>query len=303
MSDLVKFEFHGDVLDVVPVETRHCVVIRSITDALGVDYSSQLKGTSMARKKNTVVQVVPSPKEATSGKARPNAKPQTPQGKTPPEVGQYGEAPDGRHYLVQEVTDDGASIRYPDGSTELVDYDVWPDYSPWPDIDQQEYRDGYEEELPKGESAPDEVPTIPAADAEERARWAWVDEAIKSRSLERLAATVAEIEAVITELDAELAATKADLGKRLKTARARRSDVIHELEELTHTWVLDDALEVAYLVSKDNAIKLDGLIVSRNGQTEYNREILQREIDALAKKTRPMIPSDRQEALPFAAEG
>lgn len=45
MTDIVPFKFHGDTLDVVEPKTRPCVVIRSITDALGLDYSAQLKRT------------------------------------------------------------------------------------------------------------------------------------------------------------------------------------------------------------------------------------------------------------------
>jgi hypothetical protein len=60
-TDLVKFEFHGDMLDVVPTETRHCVVIRSITDALGLNYNAiqnRIRRTEWARK-GSVMMTVP----------------------------------------------------------------------------------------------------------------------------------------------------------------------------------------------------------------------------------------------------
>ena len=43
MNEIVKFEFHGDALDVVDPKDHPSVVIRSITDALGLDFSAQLK--------------------------------------------------------------------------------------------------------------------------------------------------------------------------------------------------------------------------------------------------------------------
>ncbi len=145
-----------------------------------------------------------------------------------------------------------------------------------------------------------------SASSEEAARWAWVDDAIKSRSLARLAEVLTDIERIKLELDTELSDTKADLGKRIKTCKARRSDVIHEIEELTHVWVLDNAIEVAYLVHADSQAKVESLIQDRNDEEDGDtRESLQRAIDGIAKKTRPMQPADNQEALPFgdAAEG
>ena len=52
-TEIVKFEFHEDTLDIVDPKARPAVVIRTITDALGLDYSAQLKRTkrlSWARK-------------------------------------------------------------------------------------------------------------------------------------------------------------------------------------------------------------------------------------------------------------
>jgi hypothetical protein len=61
MPDIVKFDFHNDVLDVVQADTRHCVVIRSITEALGLDYNAlqnRIRRTEWA-KKGSVMMTVP----------------------------------------------------------------------------------------------------------------------------------------------------------------------------------------------------------------------------------------------------
>jgi hypothetical protein len=159
---------------------------------------------------------------------------------------------------------------------------------------------------PEPEDDVEESQDTPEAESASAAntQWAWVDEAIRSKSLDRLAEVLTDIERLKTELDTELANVKADLGGRIKTCSARRSDVIHEIEELTHAWVLDHAIEVAYLVHSDAEAKVEGLIQDRNDEEDADtRESLQRAIDAIAKKTRPMQPADNQESLPFAAEG
>lgn len=58
-NDIVKFEFHGDVLDIVPADTRHCVVVRSITDALGLDHSGLLQRLRRVSWGKTCVGMIP----------------------------------------------------------------------------------------------------------------------------------------------------------------------------------------------------------------------------------------------------
>lgn len=151
------------------------------------------------------------------------------------------------------------------------------------------------------ENDPDELPVLPP---EPPSRWAWVDEALKTKNVERLAEVLTDIQRLKIELETELASTKADLGQRIKTAAARMADVINEIESLTHTWVLDRRCEVAYLVHSSVAARAEHCIDQMSlNLDEVEFEQLSSELAALSKKTRPLAPSDLQESLPLALEG
>jgi hypothetical protein len=144
----------------------------------------------------------------------------------------------------------------------------------------------------------DEIETQEAQEAQEAPVWTVpdlagipVDDALNSRSLSRIAEVLTDVERVINELELELSNTKTDLGKRIKVVRSRRADLIHELEELTHTWVSDHVSGVAYLVAVDSVQNMDRAIAAQDHP----------QIILLAKRTRPLAQDDLQERL-FAAE-
>lgn len=62
------------------------------------------------------------------------------------EVGSYGEDPDGAHYRVSAVSPDSVVVEYPNKTTKRISAGIWPAYAPNPDIDQQDYRDAFEQE-------------------------------------------------------------------------------------------------------------------------------------------------------------
>lgn len=144
---------------------------------------------------------------------------------------------------------------------------------------------------PEPESEPEPEPVAEPGPAD-LARFD-IDGAIRSRSLERVSEVLTDVERVLGELETELGDVKADLGRRIKVVRARRADLIHEIETLTHDWVCDHAAGVAYLVHRDRIDELTSAIDTGD----------QAAILALAKTTRPLGQDDLQEGLPFAAEG
>jgi len=97
-----------------------------------------------------------------------------------------------------------------------------------------------------------------------------IDAAIRSRSVDFLAEVLTDIERVRDELETELAEVKASMGKRIKLVKARLSDVIHEIEGVTHEWVVVPEDGVAYLKSK-----LDGRVKKTRplAQEEYTPEL------------------------------
>lgn len=245
----------------------------------------------MARKKNVALKAVANEPPAANPETSPDSGPPA------PEVGMYGEDPFGDHYVVQIVLDDYVTIRYPKGETRSVDYDEWPGYAPHRDVDPQDYRDAFEQD---DEGVPTEAPRPVCVDLDLEA----IDEAIKSRVLDRIAAVLTDVERVHGELETELATVKADLGKRIKTVRARRADLIHEIEEVTHTWVVDRPNGIAYMVHADAAREAEAWVSALSCSiTESSRAELQANLDRVAKRTRPLALEDSQEALPFAAEG
>lgn len=220
----------------------------------------------MARKKNTALKAVSNESPAK------NAEKEKAIGTPAPEVDTYGEDPFGDHYVVQSVEDDYITIRYPKGETRSVDYDEWPGYAPHADVDQQDYRDAFEDNsnVDEVETPVDDLPDY--NDLDESA----IQQAIKSRDEHLLTEASVDIQRRENELEGEFASVKASYGKRLKLIRRRRQDVSHELEEATHEWRFDHAQGIAELVSKRTGI---------------------------VKKTRPLDPAEKQVSLPFAAEG
>lgn len=102
-----------------------------------------------------------------------------------------------------------------------------------------------------------------------------IEAAIRARDEQLLADVITDIQRKETEIENESAAVQSQYRKRLKTIVARRKDVIHELEEVTHEWVPDHVEGVARLIN------------NRTGKV---------------KMTRPLHPDDRQVEIPFGRD-